>query len=106
MKPVLDHGKLSGLQAIIGKEKCEAALERFKNELRTCVQAIEAEGPDRAESAHRLAGVAGLLGFEDLEEQSRRFLAAVHEDPDDVASSTKALIDSARRAESELAAMA
>jgi len=104
MKPVLDHGKLSGLQAIIGKEKCEAALERFKEELHTCLSAIEAEAPDRAESAHRLAGVAGLLGFEDLEEQSRKFLAAVHQDAGDIASSTDALVRAAQRAKGELPA--
>ena len=104
MKPILDHTKLQGLEAIIGKEKCEAALGRFQEELRSCLTAIEAGRPERAESAHRLAGVAGLLGFDDLEERSRHFLAAVHQKTDNIASSTEALVKAAHRAEEVLAA--
>ena len=103
MKQVLDHAKLRGLKAVLGEQKCDAALKNFEDELRTCLSAIEAGTEDRAESAHRLAGVAGLLGFDDLEEHSRRFLAAVHQDAGDVASSTDALIESAQRAQAELA---
>lgn len=106
MKPVLDHAKLQGLKAVLGEEKCQAALKRFQDELRICLSAIEAGTPERAESAHRLAGVAGLLGFDDLESHSREFLAAVHEGGGDVASSTDALVEAAHRAEAELAAQA
>jgi HPt (histidine-containing phosphotransfer) domain-containing protein len=105
MKVVLDHTKLQGLRSILGNEKCAAALERFKEELRTCLSAIESDGPDRAESAHRLAGVAGLLGFDDLEDHSRKFLNAVHEERDDVAASAGELVAAAHRAEAELAAL-
>lgn len=104
MKPVLDHSKLQGLEEIIGKDKCEAALRRFQEELRSCLSAIEAGRPEREESAHRLAGVAGLLGFDDLEDHSRRFMVAVHQEADDIASSTDALVEAAHRAEAALAA--
>jgi HPt (histidine-containing phosphotransfer) domain-containing protein len=103
MKPVLDRTKLQGLKAVLGEEKCDAALKRFQDELGTCLSAIEAGTPESAESAHRLAGVAGLLGFDDLEDHSRRFLAAVHQERGDIASSTDALVEAAHRAEAELA---
>lgn len=106
MKPVLDHAKLQGLKEILGEQKSNAALERFQEELRTCLSAIESGSPERAESAHRLAGVAGLLGFDDLEEHSRTFLAAVLEEQDDVPALTEALVEAAHRAEAELAAAA
>ena len=103
MKPVLDREKLDGLRALIGEAKCEAAIARFKDELHDCLSAIATEDPESAEYAHRLAGVAGLLGFDDLEEHSRRFLAAANQDTDDVASCAKALMDAARRAEAAVA---
>jgi HPt (histidine-containing phosphotransfer) domain-containing protein len=103
MKPILDPSKIADLKALIGEAKCEAALQRFREELHACLSAIEAHAPDQAEHAHRLAGVAGLLGFEDLEEKSRSFLAASHGDAGDVSSSLASLIDAARRAEGELA---
>jgi len=103
MKPVLDHTKLQGLKALLGDAKCDAALKRFRDELHTCLSAIEAGTPERAESAHRLAGVAGLLGFDDLEEHSRKFLAAVDQGDAAIASSTEALVSAAHRAEGELA---
>ena len=106
MKPVLDHTKLQRLKAVLGEAKCGAALMRFRDELHTCLSAIEAGTPERAESAHRLAGVAGLLGFDDLEEHSRKFLAAVDQGDADIASSTDALIEAAHRAEAEFAAKA
>lgn len=109
MKPVLDHAKLQGLKDILGEQKSNAALERFQEELHTCLSTIESGGPERAESAHRLAGVAGLLGFDDLEEHSRTFLAAVTQEPreqDDIATLAEALVEAARRAEAELAAAA
>lgn len=104
MKPVLDHTKLQGLKEILGEQKCNAALERFQEELRTCLAAIEGGGAERAESAHRLAGVAGLLGFDDLEEHSRRFLDAVTQEQDDVPALAENLVEAAHRAEAELSA--
>jgi hypothetical protein len=104
MKQVLDRKKLQNLKAVLGDDKCDAALKRFQDELGTCLSAIEARTPESAESAHRLAGVAGLLGFDDLEEHSRRFLEVVHREAGQVASSTDALIEAAHRAEAELAA--
>jgi hypothetical protein len=103
MKPVLDHKKLQGLKAVLGEEKCDAALKRFRDELGKCLSSIEAGTPERTESAHRLAGVAGLLGFDDLEDHSRQFLAAVHQEGGDIASSTDALVEAAHRAKAELA---
>lgn len=103
MKPVLDREKLDGLRALIGEAKCNAAIDRFKGELHDCLSAIAAEDPESAEYAHRLAGVAGLLGFDDLEEHSRRFLAAVHQGTDDIPSCAEALMEAARRAETAVA---
>lgn len=102
MKRVLDHAKLEGLKALLGKEKSDAALKSFHEELHTCLSAIETGAPERAESAHRLAGVAGLLGFDDLEEHSRKFLAAVDQEPGEAASLADALVEAARRAQAEL----
>jgi len=102
MKPVLDPSKLADLKALIGEAKCEAALQRFREELHACLSAIEAHAPDQAEHAHRLAGVAGLLGFEDLEEKSRRFLSAAQENSDDAGPCTESLLQAARRAEEHL----
>lgn len=106
MKPVLDHAKLRSLKEILGEQKCNAALERFQEELHTCLSAIESGSAERAESAHRLAGVAGLLGFDDLEEHSRRFLTAVLQEQADIPTLTDALVEAAHRAEAELAAAA
>jgi HPt (histidine-containing phosphotransfer) domain-containing protein len=103
MKPVLDREKLNGLKALIGEAKCETALARFRRELEDCLSAIAADDPDSAEYAHRLAGVAGLLGFDDLEEQSRQFLAAFHGNAEDVSGPLASLVDAAHRAEGELA---
>ena len=105
MKPVLDHAKLQGLKDILGEQKSNAALERFQEELHTCLSAIESSDPEQAESAHRLAGVAGLLGFDDLEEHSRRFLAAVTQEQDQIATLAEALLAAANRAEAEIAAL-
>jgi hypothetical protein len=49
--------------------------------------------------------VAGLLGFDDLEDESRRFLAALHQadqNADDVRASTESLLQAAQRVELEL----
>jgi HPt (histidine-containing phosphotransfer) domain-containing protein len=104
MDAVLNHETLNGLKSLIGDAKCDAALQRFQDELRACMAAIESGAAERAESAHRLAGVAGLLGFEDVEKHSRTFLEAVHQAPGNVAACTEQLVEAARRAEAELAA--
>ena len=84
LRPVLDRTKLTGLKELIGEAKCNAAIQRFKAELFACLAAIEGNAPERAVHAHNLAGVAALLGFEDLEDKSRRFLVALHENKEDV----------------------
>ena len=107
-RPVLDRTKLTGLRELIGEAKCNAAIQRFKGELFACLAAIEGNAPERAVHAHNLAGVAGLLGFDDLEEESRRFLAALHQNPDnadDVRTSAESLLQAAQRVEAELDAI-
>lgn len=104
-RPVRDPTKLAGLKEMIGEAKCNAAIQRFKGELFACLAAVEANAPERAAHAHNLAGVAGLLGFYDLEHESRRFLAALHQNSGDVRSSAEALLQEARRVEAELNAM-
>ena len=64
--------------------------------------AVEGNAPERAVHAHNLAGVAGLLGFDDLEDESRRFLAALHENKEDVRTSAESLLQAAQRVELEL----
>jgi len=104
VKPVLDRTKLSGLKALIGEAKYEAAIQRFKGELHACILAIAENSPDSAEHAHNLAGVTGLLGFDELAGASRRFLAARHGDTDDADPSTELLLQAAQRAEDALGA--
>jgi hypothetical protein len=105
-RPVLDRTKLAGLKELIGEAKCAAAIQRFKGELFACLAAVEGNAPERAVHAHNLAGVAGLLGFDDLEDESRRFLAALHQAADqnveDVRASTESLLQAAQRVELEL----
>ena len=102
-RPVLDRTKLTGLRELIGEAKCSAAIQRFKGELFACLAAIEGNAPERAVHAHNLAGVAGLLGFEDLEKESRHFLAALHKNADDdVRASAESLLQAAQRVEAEL----
>ena len=104
-RPVLDRNKLTGLRELIGEAKCNAALQGFKGELFACLAAVEGNAPECAVHAHNLAGVAGLLGFDDLEDESRRFLAALHQadqNADDVRASTESLLQAAQRVELEL----
>ena len=99
---ILDRAKLAGLKDLIGEAKCAAAIQRFKGELFACLAAVEGNAPERAVHAHNLAGVAGLLGFDDLEDESRRFLAALHENNEDVRTSAESLLQAAQRVELEL----
>jgi hypothetical protein len=104
-RPVLDRTKLTGLRELIGEAKCNAAIQRFKGELLACLAAVEGNAPERAVYAHNIAGVAGLLGFDDLEDESRRFLAALNQNPDnadDVRQSAESLLQAAQRVELEL----
>jgi hypothetical protein len=101
-RPVLDRAKLAGLKELIGEAKCAAAIQRFKGELFACLAAVEGNAPERAVHAHNLAGVAGLLGFDDLENESRRFLAALHKNREDVRTSAESLLQAAQRVELEL----
>lgn len=102
MRLVLNRAKLAGLKEMIGEAKCAAAIQRFKGELFACLAAVEGNTPERAVHAHNLAGVAGLLGFDDLENESRRFLAALHENKEDVRTSAESLLQAAQRVEREL----
>ena len=104
-RPVLDRVKLAGLKELIGEAKCAAAIQRFKGELFACLAAVEGNAPERAVHAHNLAGVAGLLGFDDLEDESRRFLAALHENKEDVRTAAELLLQAAQRVELELDAI-
>lgn len=101
-RPVLDRTKFAGLKELIGEAKYAAALQRFKGELLACLAAIESNSPERAAHAHNLAGVAGLLGFDDLEAKSQRFLTALHQNVEDVGPSTESLLQAARCVESEI----
>jgi HPt (histidine-containing phosphotransfer) domain-containing protein len=101
-RPVLDRAKLAGLRELIGEAKCAAAIQRFKGEFFACLAAVEGNAPERAVHAHNLAGVAGLLGFDDLEDESRRFLAALHENNEDIRTSTESLLQAVKRVEREL----
>jgi hypothetical protein len=102
VRPVLDRAKLTGLKELIGEAKCEAAVQRFKGELFACVAAIEGNAPERAIHAHNLAGVAALLGFEDLEDKSRRFLVALHENSEEVRTSAESLLVAVQEVKREL----
>lgn len=112
-RPVLDRTKLTGLRELIGDAKCNSAIQRFKGELFACLAAIESNAPERAVHAHNLAGVAGLLGFEDLEVESRQFLAALHQNKDDIRdqnkddirASAESFLRAAQRVEAELDAI-
>ena len=103
-RPILDRSKLTGLMELIGETKCNAAIQRFKGELFACVAAVGGNAPERAVHAHNLAGVAGLLGFEDLEKESRHYLAALDTNAD-VRRSAEALLQAAQRVEAELDAI-
>ena len=104
-RSVLDRTNLTGLKELIGEAKCNAAIQRFKGELFACLAAIEGNAPERAVHAHNLAGVAGLLGFDDLEGESRRFLAALQLSPDELRTSAESLLQAAQRVEAELDAI-
>ena len=104
-RPVLDRTKLTGLRELIGDAKCNSAIQRFKGELFACLAAIESNAPERAVHAHNLAGVAGLLGFDDLEVESRQFLAALHQNTDDIRASAESFLRAAQRVEAELDAI-
>ena len=64
--------------------------------------AIEGNAPERAIHAHNLAGVAALLGFEDLEDKSRRFLVALHENSEEVRTSAESLLVAVQEVKREL----
>jgi hypothetical protein len=64
--------------------------------------AIEGNAPERAIHAHNLAGVAALLGFEDLEDKSRRFLVALHENREEVRTSAESLLVAVQEVKREL----
>ena len=100
-RPILDRSKLALLRKLIGETKCNAAIQRFKGELFTCVAALEGSAPECEVHAHNLAGVAGLLGFDDLEKESRQFLAALASNGD-VRRSAEALLKAAQRVDAEL----
>jgi len=102
LRPVLDRAKLTGLKELIGEAQCEAAIQRFKGELFACMAAIEGNAPERAIHAHNLAGVAALLGFEDLEDKSSRFLVALHENREEVRTSAESLLVAAQEVKREL----
>ena len=104
-RPVLDRAKLTGLRELIGDAKCNSAIQRFKGELFACLAAIESNAPERVVHAHNLAGVAGLLGFEDLEVESRQLLAALHQNTDDIRASAESFWQAAQRVEAELDAI-
>ena len=105
-RPVLDRTNLIGLRELIGEAKCSAAIQRFKGELFACLAAVEGNAPECAVHAHNLAGVAALLGFYDLEEKSRRYLAALHENKEDIRAAAESLLQAAQRVELELDAIA
>ena len=84
---VLDYAKLALLEELIGSAKCASALRKFKAELAIRIAAIESTstGPaDKARHAHKLVGVAGIFGLAELCDESRRLMAAVHENADDL----------------------
>src|SRR4029078_7512970 len=102
LRPVLDRTKLTGLRELIGEAKCNAAIQRFKGELFACLAAIAGNAPERAVHAHNLAGVAALLGFDDLEFQNRGFLTALHENKEDIRPSAESLLQAAQKVQHEL----
>src|SRR5262245_61217737 len=95
-KRIVDRTKLEDLRKLIGEEKHNAAILNFRCELLACLEAVDGKTPEGASHAHRLAGVAGLPGFDDLEERCRDFLAATHQNVD-VCQSTEALMQAAQR---------
>ena len=94
-KRIVDRTKLEDLRKLIGEEKCNTAILNFRRELLACLEAVAGKTPESASHAHKLAGVAGLLGFEDLEEKCRNFLATHHQNAD-VRQSAESLVQAAQ----------
>ncbi len=103
--PVLDHTKLALLEELIGEAKCAAALRKFKAELAIRTAAIEAgttKPVDKAKHAHKLVGIAGIFGLEELCDKSRSLMTAVHQKSADLQPYVEFLLRAAERAAREL----
>jgi hypothetical protein len=103
--PVLDHAKLALLEELIGGAKCAAALRKFKAELAIRTAAIEAsttQPVDKAKHAHKLVGIAGIFGLEELCDESRSLMTAVHQKSADLRPYVESLLRAAERAAREL----
>jgi len=84
---VLDREKLQKLEVLFGKEKYVSFMERFKRTLGMHVAAITADttgAVDKGAQAHKIVGLAGTAGFQELSEQSMRLEHAVNENVDDL----------------------
>ena len=84
---VLDREKLKQLEALLGKQKYVSFIERFKRTLGMHVAAIIADttGPaDKGGHAHKIVGLAGTVGFQEISEQSLSLERAVNENVDDL----------------------
>lgn len=102
---VLDRGKLADLEALIGKERSAVALGRFKKELVEHIAVIAAPttaAEEQAARAHKLVGIAGTFGLQELSEQSRIFEEASKSGANDLEPLRESLLAAARRAKDEL----
>jgi hypothetical protein len=103
--PVLDHTKLAVLEELIGGAKCAAALRKFKAELAIRTAAIGASTTqpiDKAKHAHKLVGIAGIFGLEELCDKSRSLMTAVHHKSGDLQPYVESLLRAAERAAEEI----
>jgi HPt (histidine-containing phosphotransfer) domain-containing protein len=73
------------LESLMGPEKLQRAIEKFKRDLDVRVSAIaevRTEPSDKSRHAHKLVGTAGLLGLLELSEASKRLELAAGQHAD------------------------
>jgi HPt (histidine-containing phosphotransfer) domain-containing protein len=102
---VLDRTKLKSLQDLIGPEKAAIALVKFRHALDSELAAIGAESTDVTEKgmrAHKLVGIAGSIGFQELSDKSREFEEAAKQNTADISRYLDELFSAAERARVEL----
>ncbi len=102
---VLDHKRIATVESLIGSERSAIAFRKFKRDLETRIAAIAANTtapPEKSEHAHKIVGIAGTIGFQELSDESRRLEQAINQNSEDLHPYIASLISAAQRANAAL----
>jgi HPt (histidine-containing phosphotransfer) domain-containing protein len=82
---VFDANQLAMIESLMGPQKLQQAIEKFKQDLDVRVSAIaekRTEPSDKSTHAHKLIGTAGILGLLELSEACKRLELAAGQHAD------------------------